>query len=230
MPDMLAIAQGLNALKATTDIIKAMAGLRDAAQILEKTVELNQKILTVQTALADAQAEQTTLIQTIRHLEEDVTRLKTWEAEKQRYELKEVAPRTFAYVLKPNAGDPEPPHWICASCYQKTRSLSFKGKNGMAADGYIIVLHAKPKLRQILRMTSDSASSEPVYAAIIWARGQIAVLSVRMLGDLAGGVRRRATSSQFHRIAGSELSGLFQPAPARQAYRHRVLRREPERA
>ena len=35
MPDMLAIAQGLNAIKATTDIIKTMAGLRDAAQILE---------------------------------------------------------------------------------------------------------------------------------------------------------------------------------------------------
>jgi len=50
------------------------------------------------------------------------------------------------------------------------------------------------------------------------------------LRDLAGGVRRRATSSQFHRIAGGQLSGLFQPAPARQAYRHRVLRREPERA
>jgi hypothetical protein len=50
------------------------------------------------------------------------------------------------------------------------------------------------------------------------------------LGDLAGGVRRRATSSQFHRIAGGQLSGLFLPAPARQAYRHRVLRREPERA
>ena len=33
MPDMLAIAQGLNAIKATTDIIKTMAGLRDAAQI-----------------------------------------------------------------------------------------------------------------------------------------------------------------------------------------------------
>ena len=42
------------------------------------------------------------------------------------------------------------------------------------------------------------------------------------LGDLAGGVRQRATSSQFHRIAGSQLSGLFQPAPARQAYRHRA--------
>ena len=127
MPDMLAIAQGLNAIKATTDIIKSIAGLRDAAQILEKTVELNQKILTVQTALADAQAEQTTLIQTIRNLEEEVARFKAWEAEKQRYELKEVAPRTFAYVLKPNASDPEPLHWICASCYQKNQKFILQG-------------------------------------------------------------------------------------------------------
>jgi hypothetical protein len=80
VPDMLAIAQGLNAIKATTDIIKTMTGLRDAAQILEKTVELNQKILSVQAALADAQAEQTTLIERIRELEKEVTYLKSWES------------------------------------------------------------------------------------------------------------------------------------------------------
>jgi hypothetical protein len=117
MPDLLAIAQGLNAVKATTDIIKAMVGLRDASQILEKTVELNQKILTVQTALADAQAEQTTLVQTIRDLKEEFTRLKAWEAEKQNYELKQIGRGAFAYGLKPEAQGTEPPHWICAQCY-----------------------------------------------------------------------------------------------------------------
>jgi seryl-tRNA synthetase len=128
MADMLAIAQGLNALKAMMDIGKAMVGLRDAAQILEKTVELNQKILSVQTALADAQAEQTTLVQTIGQLEEEIVRLKTWETEKKRYQLTEVAPRTFTYVLKPEMANGEPPHWICAACYQNGKISILQGK------------------------------------------------------------------------------------------------------
>src|SRR5277367_1923653 len=115
---MLAIAQGLNALKATTDIIKAMVGLRDAAQILEKTVELNQKILTAQGGLADAQAEQTALIQTRREREEEIARLKTWETEKHRYELKDVAigSGSFAYMIKPDSQRGEPLHCLCAYC------------------------------------------------------------------------------------------------------------------
>jgi len=44
---------------------KTMLGLRDSAKVLEATVEFNQQLLSVQRALLDAQAEQTTLIQTI---------------------------------------------------------------------------------------------------------------------------------------------------------------------
>lgn len=121
MPDLLAIAQGLNALKATTDIIKAIVGLRDAAQILEKTVELNQKILTVQGALTDAQTEQTALIQTIREREEEIARLKAWETEKQRYELKDVAmgSGSFTYMIKRDAQEGDPLHCLCAYCYER---------------------------------------------------------------------------------------------------------------
>jgi hypothetical protein len=121
VPDMLAIAQGLNALKATTDIIKAMVGLRDAAQILEKTVELNQKILTAQTALADAQMEQASLIQTIRDREEEIARLIAWDAQKQRYELKDISmgSGSFAYMIKPDAQGGEPLHCLCAYCYER---------------------------------------------------------------------------------------------------------------
>jgi hypothetical protein len=119
MPDLIAIGQGLNAVKALTDLAKTMMGLRDSAKLLDTTVEFQQQILSVQKALLDAQAEQATLIERIRNLEEESANLKAWEAEKQRYELKEVAPRGFAYVLKPTAGGSEPVHWICAACYQK---------------------------------------------------------------------------------------------------------------
>jgi hypothetical protein len=119
MPDMLAIAQGLNAVKALTDIAKTLIGLRDSAKLLEANVEFNQQILAVQQALLGAQAEQTTLIQTVREREEEIARLKTWETEKQRYKLVEVASGAFAYVVKPEAQGPEPEYLICPTCYEK---------------------------------------------------------------------------------------------------------------
>jgi len=64
MVDLIAISQGLNALKGTSDLIKTIVGLRDSAKLLETTVELNQQILSVQKALADAQTEQATLVET----------------------------------------------------------------------------------------------------------------------------------------------------------------------
>jgi len=66
--DLIAISQGLNALNAATQIAKAMLGLRDSAKLLENTVKLNSEILSVQTALANAQEEQTALVQTISDL------------------------------------------------------------------------------------------------------------------------------------------------------------------
>ena len=61
MVDLLALAQGLNAIRSAGQIAQTMIGLRDSAPLLEKTVELSQKIAAAQTALFEAQAEQATL-------------------------------------------------------------------------------------------------------------------------------------------------------------------------
>jgi hypothetical protein len=120
MPDLIAIGQGLNAVKALADLVKTMAGLRDAAKILENSIELNRKIADVQIALNTALTEQSTLVKTIHDQEEEIARLKAWDAEKKRYELKAVYDGgVFAYVPKVGAENGEPPHWLCTNCYQQ---------------------------------------------------------------------------------------------------------------
>jgi hypothetical protein len=121
MPDLIAIGQGLNAAKALTDIVKTMIGLRDSAKLLETTVEFNQQLLSIQKALLDAQAEQTTLTQTIRDQEGEIAHLKAWEGEKQKYELKDLGTGAFAYTIKPEMQGGEPFHCICTNCYQNGR-------------------------------------------------------------------------------------------------------------
>lgn len=120
--DLIAIGQGFQAAKSMAELVKAMVGLREGAQILEKTVELNTKILAVQTALANAQEEQTTLVKTIGTLEEEIARSKRWDTEKQNYELKQVSYLgASAYVIKPEVQGTGPLHCICAACYESGR-------------------------------------------------------------------------------------------------------------
>jgi hypothetical protein len=47
-----------------------------------------------------------------------MAQLEAWETEKKRYQLTDYGRGTFAYALKPDAADGEPPHRVCANCYQ----------------------------------------------------------------------------------------------------------------
>jgi hypothetical protein len=72
---------GLGSIKAAFDIAKGLKDI-DATRRNTAIIELQEKILS-------AQAEQSELIETIGDLKKRVTELETWEAEKQRYELKQ---------------------------------------------------------------------------------------------------------------------------------------------
>lgn len=133
MADITALAGVLTSLKAAKDIAQAMIGLRDAAAFQTKVIEFQSKILDAQSGAMAAQDERSTLLQRISELEKEVAGFKAWDAEKQRYELKAVYPGAFAYVLKADARGTEPPHWLCTSCYQRSKK-SFLQNSGRDHD------------------------------------------------------------------------------------------------
>jgi len=101
---------GMGAIKTAFDIAKGLKDIDDATRRNAAVIELQEKILSAQSA-------QMELVQTIGELKKRVADLEAWDTEKKRYELKAVAPGSFAYVLKPEAQGSEPPHQICAACY-----------------------------------------------------------------------------------------------------------------
>lgn len=80
---------GLSAIKSAFDIAKGLKDIDDASRRNAAVIELQEKILAAQQA-------QTTLIETVRELKARVAELETWEAEKERYELDQIAPDSSA--------------------------------------------------------------------------------------------------------------------------------------
>jgi hypothetical protein len=96
------------------DIAKGLKDINDAATRNVVAIELQEKIF----AARDAQSA---ALERIRELEKEVADLKAWDRDKQRYELADVGDGTFAYLLKEAMRGSEPPHYICANCYEKNK-------------------------------------------------------------------------------------------------------------
>jgi hypothetical protein len=105
-------------LRAAAELVKTMRDAHDASLTQAKVPELTRQIIS---ALSSALATQTAhfdLLLSQRELEEEMAKLKAWNTEKYRYELRSVGPGAVAYVLKDSMRGSEPIHWLCANCFQ----------------------------------------------------------------------------------------------------------------
>lgn len=125
------ISAGLSSLKAASDIIKGLNAANTLTAINEVKIGLQERVMEAREALTAAQEAQSTSLQRIRDLEQEIVQLKDWEAEKQRYQLNAIDRGAFAYMLKPGMENGEPPHWLCANCFGKRHKsfLQFKGQD-----------------------------------------------------------------------------------------------------
>lgn len=112
------ISAGLGSLNAAKDIVQGLNAAKTEAAINNVKIELQGLILEAQQGLFAAQEAQASGAQRIAELEQQIVRMKDWEREKQRYQMKSFYPGAVAYCLKPEMADGEPPHRICPACYE----------------------------------------------------------------------------------------------------------------
>jgi hypothetical protein len=124
----------MTALKGAKDLAESMVGLRDAAAMQGKVIEFQNVIMDAQQRVFAAQEERAALVEKVAELEKKIASLENWETEKKRYELKSIGygGRIAVYALKPEMADGEPPHSICANCYQNGEKsiLQTEGRGG----------------------------------------------------------------------------------------------------
>jgi hypothetical protein len=118
------IMGGISGLKAAFDIAKGLKNIDDATRRNAAVIELQEKIL-------GAQQTQSALVERVGDLEKQVASFEKWEAEKERYYLQEIYPRNFAYAINENARGSQPPHLICATCYESHKKSILQQTSGV---------------------------------------------------------------------------------------------------
>ncbi len=129
MFDMTLIQGTIATLKAAGDIANSLIKLKSKVDVQGKVIELQSTILAAQTSALAAQSLQSSMIQRIGDLEEEVANAKAWEETKQRYELYEPSRGIFVWRLKEQSEPSEPAHWICTKCYEEGKRSIIQVRN-----------------------------------------------------------------------------------------------------
>ncbi|MGB3645712.1 MAG: hypothetical protein WBG88_02620 [Mesorhizobium sp.] len=125
------LAAVLGSIKTAADMVKGLLDVRDAAMVREKVIALQSIILDAQNSAIAANERETKLLDSIRSLEQEVARLKAWDAEKAGYRLHDVGVGGFAYVSQVDANAATPQHWLCVKCFDRGEKslLQVQGKS-----------------------------------------------------------------------------------------------------
>jgi hypothetical protein len=128
------VLAGLGALKSAFDIAKSLKDIDDAARRNGAVIELQEKIL-------GAQSAQAQLIESVSALEKEMAHLKAWNTDKERYKLTELRPGVTAYSLKEGMENGEPPHHLCASCYQGHHKTILQAATWQPGRCHVLICH-----------------------------------------------------------------------------------------
>lgn len=135
----LALLTGLaGGLKTAVDIGKTIKEINDLTVIRSKVIEMQDIILGAQSSAMAAQTQLFELLQENSELKTKVAAVDDWKATAARYQLKDYGGGTFAYELKAEAANGEPPHKLCPVCFEKGKRsvLQFWGRTAMSQDFY----------------------------------------------------------------------------------------------
>lgn len=137
------LAAALASLKAAKDVAEAMLSVSETTDLQSRMIEFQSKIIDANNAANEAQYERAALYERIGTLEQEVADLDTWNTEKQNYQLKDVTSGRggFAYVLKEDADTRDPPHSLCANCFQRGEKSILQRETRNPGRAYVLVCH-----------------------------------------------------------------------------------------
>lgn len=122
--DISALSQAVTGIKTIGKLALDLVHLKDEAARQAKVIELQQVILDTQSSAFAAQAIHAQLAEEVGGLKQRIADMEAWDKTAQRYKLHEFVAGCFTYGVKIESKESDPPHWVCATCFQdKERSI-----------------------------------------------------------------------------------------------------------
>jgi hypothetical protein len=113
------MADGSGRLEQIYSLAKEALDLHDAIKRRAALTDIQMQVLALQRDGIEANSVHAAKIAEVSALKEEVTGLKAWGADKERYEMQRVEPGVILYSLRPARADGEPIHQLCANCYDR---------------------------------------------------------------------------------------------------------------
>ncbi|MFA5804713.1 MAG: hypothetical protein WC879_08710 [Melioribacteraceae bacterium] len=111
------ITTALASLKAASDIIKGFNSLQVDVAVKEKSSELFNIIITLQSNILSMQSEYGELLESKNNIEKELVELKKLVSDKSNYELVQIDTGIFAYTQKSDSNAGNPKHYLCQNCF-----------------------------------------------------------------------------------------------------------------
>lgn len=118
------ITSAIAGLKTAVDIIKGFNSLQLDVATKEKSVELLNVIISLQTNMLSVQSAYSDLLDSKKKLEKELVELKNSISDKSKYILIEIAPGILAYTSKETSNSSEPKHYLCQNCFDTKNQKS----------------------------------------------------------------------------------------------------------
>jgi hypothetical protein len=134
MIDIGSVGVVLSSLKTAADMAKVVKDINDETKRRSAVIDLQSAIMNAQSNAIAAQVEQHALLKQIATLEAKIASFDSWNSGLDRYKLTDFGDGTFAYEMKPESANAEPPHKLCANCVPK-RTKSILQFGHRSADG-----------------------------------------------------------------------------------------------
>lgn len=117
------ITAAIQSIKVGVEITRGFYNLKTEYEIKTATSDLLDSIIDVQNNLLLIQSSYQSALDDKKEIEDELSRLKNWEKEKDKYFLKQISPGVFVYIIKDNV-EPDKQYWLCTNCFDTKNQKS----------------------------------------------------------------------------------------------------------
>ena len=113
------VSATIASVKALGELIGKMKDSTESRHMGAAFREAQNQLISLQSAIMLARESEAAAKERVQSLEAKIAEMQKWDVDAKRYHLHTLAPGFLVYALKPGMEDGEPPHFLCANCFNK---------------------------------------------------------------------------------------------------------------